>query len=383
MLKGNHGFMAIVTPPSPNLPSHVDEAGFSGCPVRRGGILTVDKMIEQEIDEGGLILQYQHTDMIKQILPIVVAACVAPCFAADGWMTDMEAAKKQAAEQKKDLMIEFTGSDWCPPCMQLRANVLSKADFLQEAQKNFVLVELDFPRSKEQTPEMKAANEKLAKEYEVSGFPTVVFASADGKPFGGFVGGLPREDVMKSMQNSLKNKEALRVAQENVAKASTDEAKIAALLEVLKLAPKDYVNNFYGDVKAEIKKLDKEDKTGLKAADERAERLNKEQEDLQKYFTAKLSVKMTPDDALQAIKSYPDREKLLPETQQRLLMMEFGSYLNSTGDVDGAVKILDKVAELSPGTEYGMQAPRVKAQILANKDAIKKQIEARSKAQNK
>ena len=51
--------------------------------------------------------------MIKQILPIVVAACVAPCFAAEGWITDMDAAKKQAAEQKKDLMIEFTGSDWC------------------------------------------------------------------------------------------------------------------------------------------------------------------------------------------------------------------------------------------------------------------------------
>ena len=87
--------------------------------------------------------------MIKQILPIVVAACVAPCFAAEGWITDMDAAKKQAAEQKKDLMIEFTGSDWCPPCMQLRANVFSKPDFQKEAQKNFVLVELDYPRGKE------------------------------------------------------------------------------------------------------------------------------------------------------------------------------------------------------------------------------------------
>ena len=76
--------------------------------------------------------------MIKQILPIVVAACVAPCFAAEGWITDMDAAKKQAAEQKKDLMIEFTGSDWCPPCMQLRANVFSKPDFQKEAQKNFL-----------------------------------------------------------------------------------------------------------------------------------------------------------------------------------------------------------------------------------------------------
>ena len=211
--------------------------------------------------------------MIRQILPIVVAACIAPCFAAEGWLTDMDAAKKEAAEQKKDLMIEFTGSDWCPPCMQLRANVFSKPDFQKEAQKNFVLLELDYPRSKEQSAEVKAANQKLAEQYGVTGFPTVVFADASGKPFGGFVGGRPREDVMKAMQDALKNKEALQAAEANVAKASTDEAKVAALMEVLKLAPKDYVDNFYGDVKAEIKKLDKDDKSGLKAADAHADQL--------------------------------------------------------------------------------------------------------------
>ena len=66
----------------------------------------------------------------------------------------------------------------------------------------------------------------------------MVFADASGKPFGGFVGGRPREDVMKAMQDALKNKEALQAAEANVAKASTDEAKVAALMEVLKLAPK-------------------------------------------------------------------------------------------------------------------------------------------------
>ena len=321
--------------------------------------------------------------MIRQILPIVVAACIAPCFAAEGWLTDMDAAKKEAAEQKKDLMIEFTGSDWCPPCMQLRANVFSKPDFQKEAQKNFVLLELDYPRSKEQSAEVKAANQKLAEQYGVTGFPTVVFADASGKPFGGFVGGRPREDVMKAMQDALKNKEALQAAEANVAKASTDEAKVAALMEVLKLAPRDYVDNFYGDVKAEIKKLDKDDKSGLKAADAHADQLKKEQKEVQDYLAGKMTANTTPAEALQVVKSYPNRDKLLPETQQELLMMEFGTFLNSTGDVDGAVLILDKVAELKPGTEAGQQAPRIKAGILANKDRIKAQIEAAKKAQNK
>ena len=321
--------------------------------------------------------------MIRQILPIIAAACMAPCFAAEGWLTDMDAARKEAAEQEKNLMIEFTGSDWCPPCMQLRANVFSKPDFQKEAQKNFVLLELDYPRSKEQSAEVKAANQKLAEQYGVTGFPTVVFADASGKPFGGFVGGRPREDVMKAMQDALKNKEALQAAEAEVAKASTDEAKVAALMEVLKLAPKDYVDNFYGDVKAEIKKLDKDDKSGLKAADAHADQLKKEQKEVQDYLAGKMTANTTPAEALQVVKSYPNRDKLLPETQQELLMMEFGTFLNSTGDVDGAVLILDKVAELKPGTEAGQQAPRIKAGILANKDRIKAQIEAAKKAQNK
>ena len=321
--------------------------------------------------------------MIRQILPIVVAACIAPCFAAEGWLTDMDAARKEAAERKKNLMIEFTGSDWCAPCMQLRANVLTKPDFQQEARKNFVLLELDYPRRKKQSAEVKAANRKLAEQYGVTSFPTVVFADASGKPFGGFVGGRPREDVMKAMQDALKNKEALQAAEANVAKASTDEAKVAALMEVLKLAPKDYVDNFYGDVKAEIKKLDKDDKSGLKAADAHADQLKKEQKEVQDYLAGKMTANTTPAEALQVVKSYPNRDKLLPETQQELLMMEFGTFLNSTGDVDGAVLILDKVAELKPGTEAGQQAPRIKAGILANKDRIKAQIEAAKKAQNK
>ena len=321
--------------------------------------------------------------MIRQILPIVVAACIAPCFAAEGWLTDMDAARKEAAEQEKNLMIEFTGSDWCAPCMQLRANVLTKPDFQQEARKNFVLLELDYPRRKKQSAEVKAANRKLAEQYGVTSFPTIVFADASGKPFGAFVGGRPREDVMKAMQDALKNKEALQAAEANVAKASTDEAKVAALMEVRKLAPKDYVDNFYGDVKAEIKKLDKDDKSGLKAADAHADQLKKEQKEVQDYLAGKMTAKTPSAESLQAIRAYPNRDKLLPETQQELLMMEFGTFLNSTGDVDGAVLILDKVAELKPGTEAGQQAPRIKAGILANKDRIKAQIEAAKKAQNK
>ena len=76
--------------------------------------------------------------MIRQILPIVVAACVAPCFAAEGWITDMDAAKKQAAEQKKDLMIEFTGSDWCGACTMQKKQALSLPKVQEDIARSFL-----------------------------------------------------------------------------------------------------------------------------------------------------------------------------------------------------------------------------------------------------
>lgn len=65
------------------------------------------------------------------------------------------------------------------------------------------------------------------------------------------------------------------------------------------------MDNFYGDVKAEIKKLDKEDKSGLKAADAHADLLKKEQKDVQNYLAGKLTDKTTPAEALQVVKAYP------------------------------------------------------------------------------
>ena len=317
--------------------------------------------------------------MIKQILPIVVAACFAPAFAGEGWLTDMDAAKKQAAEQKKDLFIEFTGSDWCPPCMKLKADVFSKEEFLKAAQKDFVLVELDYPRGKEQPAELKAANEKLAGQYQIEAFPTIVFAFPDGKPFATFRGGMPMEGVMKEMQDAVKNKTALQNALDKVAKATTDDAKLAALIDAWKLVPKTFADSFYGDIKAEILKLDKDDKSGLKAADANAARLDKERAGVKEYFTKAFQGQPTPAEALKAVRAYPDRDKLLPETQQDLLMIEFNSFLGDTGDVDGAVLILDKVAELAPGSEAGQAAPRMKEAVLTNKDKIKEQVEAAKK----
>ncbi|CAM3132377.1 thioredoxin family protein [Rariglobus hedericola] len=100
------------------------------------------------------------------------------------WLTNYDAAVKQAAAQKKPLLIDFTGSDWCGWCIRLDKEVFSQPEFVDYASKNLVLLKLDFPREKELPAAQKAQNEKLAKKYEVQGYPTIVVLDATGKQVG-------------------------------------------------------------------------------------------------------------------------------------------------------------------------------------------------------
>jgi thioredoxin-related protein len=101
--------------------------------------------------------------------------------AGENWLTDLDAAKAAARKDNKLILMDFTGSDWCPPCKKLTAEVLSQKEFLDYATKHFVLVELDFPSRKPQSDALKAANEKLKKQFAVTGFPTLVVITPDGK----------------------------------------------------------------------------------------------------------------------------------------------------------------------------------------------------------
>ena len=98
-----------------------------------------------------------------------------------GWLTDFSKAQSQAKAQKKLLIMDFNGSDWCPPCQVLRTNVFESPQFREFAKQNVVLLDVDFPNQKKQTEEVKRANEALARKFDVQGFPTVIVMSPDGK----------------------------------------------------------------------------------------------------------------------------------------------------------------------------------------------------------
>ena len=106
----------------------------------------------------------------------------------EGWHTDFHEAKALAAKTDKLMLVEFHGSDWCPPCIQLNDEILSTAEFKDYAEGRFVLVDLDFPRRKTQDEATQKANHALAEEYGIQGFPTVLVMNADGKVLGRSVG---------------------------------------------------------------------------------------------------------------------------------------------------------------------------------------------------
>jgi thioredoxin-related protein len=100
------------------------------------------------------------------------------------WLTDLPKAQTQAKSEKKLVMLDFTGSDWCGWCIKLHNEVFSKPEFSEYAKKNLVLVEVDFPQKKKQSAELKKANEALQEKYKIEGYPTIIVLDGDGKKVG-------------------------------------------------------------------------------------------------------------------------------------------------------------------------------------------------------
>ncbi|MDI1255563.1 MAG: thioredoxin family protein [Flavobacterium sp.] len=100
------------------------------------------------------------------------------------WEPDFENAKKTAKENHKLILLNFSGSDWCGPCILFRRDYLESENFTQMANNNLVLVNADFPRKKKNigTSEVVKRNEALAEIYNKDGsFPLTLLLDADGK----------------------------------------------------------------------------------------------------------------------------------------------------------------------------------------------------------
>jgi thioredoxin-related protein len=103
------------------------------------------------------------------------------------WKSNLEEAKKEATEQNKKILLVFSGSDWCAPCIKLDKNVWQSEAFKKESQKSWILIKVDFPKKKANllSAELTVNNEKLAEKYNQEGhFPLVILLDKNGNVVG-------------------------------------------------------------------------------------------------------------------------------------------------------------------------------------------------------
>jgi len=100
------------------------------------------------------------------------------------WETDLSVAKRIAAEKNRNIVLVFSGSDWCAPCIKLEKEIWETDEFKSYAKEHFVMLRADFPRKKVNrlSKEQQEKNNKLAETYNLNGyFPFVLVLDANGK----------------------------------------------------------------------------------------------------------------------------------------------------------------------------------------------------------
>lgn len=198
---------------------------------------------------------------------LTTLALAAFCTAQEtAWLTNFTEAKAKAKAEKKDLLVDFTGSDWCGWCIKLDEEVFSKAEFQKEAPTHFVLVKLDYPRNKDLvTDEIRAQNKELGEKYQIQGYPTILLLDCEGRVYGqtGYLDGGPEKYNTHLADLKKKGDGFLAALVRADAAKGLDRAK--ALDEALGMIDAEMAATHYLSAMQEILKLDADGKGGLKA----------------------------------------------------------------------------------------------------------------------
>ncbi len=263
---------------------------------------------------------------------------------------DFEKAKAQAAKEEKSILMEFTGSDWCPPCKALAKNVLTQDVFKTEMPKNFVLLKLDSPRDKsKQTPEEIEQYKVLSAKYGIQGVPTIFLADAKGRPYYQTVGysGDPADKYVANLKEQLGTL-AKRDAAFAKAEKATGTEKAKLLAEGLSLVDDEMALKTYSEVVAEIIELDADNKAGLKT---KFDGLKNSVEFKSELEATMSSNRGKPEDILAAIDKLIAEKKPTGAALQEAVFMK-SSILFQT-DKAKAKEMLLEAKELAPQSETG------------------------------
>lgn len=98
------------------------------------------------------------------------------------WLTNYDSAISKAKKQNKNILLYFTGSDWCPPCKMLKKDLFETTEF-QELSNSYILLYVDVPRNKDLLSQKQIAHntELLSKLNKKKVFPLLKVLDAKGK----------------------------------------------------------------------------------------------------------------------------------------------------------------------------------------------------------
>ena len=124
--------------------------------------------------------------MIKRISVVLIFFIGLNSFS-QNWLTNFEEAKQVAHSSNQKIILVFSGSDWCAPCIKLEKEIWKTEEFKAYSKSNFVMLRADFPRRKKNalSKELQEHNNNLAEKYNKNGFfPLVVVLDENGKVLG-------------------------------------------------------------------------------------------------------------------------------------------------------------------------------------------------------
>lgn len=348
----------------------------------------------------------------------VVLVCVALssgwAFAGGkGWGNDMAAAMKQAQAEKKDLLLDFTGSDWCGWCITLNDEVFSKDAFKADAKDHFVLVEFDFPNDKSKlSEETQKQNQEWNEKLAVRGYPTIFLADEQGRPYAqtGYQAGGAEAYVAHLAE--LRGKRVERDKEFAAAAEAQGQEKAQHLAAALDVVGEELALNAYADVVKELIAADADNKAGLKGKYEQkladaefdkaiaklagsfngknaGDLLAAFDEAVEKYKpSAAYLSKATLSHKLQLLMAAEKRDealalidKLLADDQQELMIkLQLGlakvSVLRQLNRADDAVQAMDDLIALAPAendlkARLGAQKGMLLAALDRKEQAVK------------
>jgi len=297
--------------------------------------------------------------ILRAAIVAVSTLVISGATAAEGWLVSFEKAKAESAKQGKPILMEFTGSDWCPPCKALAKNVFSKDVFKTEMPKHYILLKLDNPRDKsKQTPEEIAQYKTLSKQYKITGVPSILLTDADGTPFyrtSGY-GGQAAKEWIDGMAAKKNIPEALEAAEgaKGIAKAKLLD-KALGLMGAKAAAERS-------DEIAQIIKLDAKNEAGLKAKYEGIQQASKVEAEMQKIMRG---ARGKPDEAMAKIDELIKDMKLKGAGLQQALFQK-SALLFQQQKKDEAKALLLKAKSVAPDSDLSKRIDQILERFFAS-----------------